>query len=281
MQAADEVRRMTSGDPGSDGLRAGVCARFAWDGARSRVQDLSQAGGYRLALPSTFKPYVEASQINTGGGVVGGDAITTRLDVEEGGDVVFSTQGAERVYRSAGPVASMSVALRLAGGARLDWLPQQTILYAGARLRRRIEVAMTGDSRLLMVELVTFGRPASQEGTEAVDVDDHWRIRRDGRLIYAEGLRLAGAMTTRLARGAIGGQAVTSGIVLYITADAGERLAGVRDLLEETGCEAGASAWNGMLAVRLLAHRPADAVRTAAAVARHLAQRDMPRVWSV
>lgn len=264
------------------GARGGwIAARFAQGEHGTTITDLSEGGGYRLALPTTFAAHVEAAQINTGGGVAGGDHVATRITACHGSDVVFSTQGAERVYRTTGPASQIAVALTLAGSARLDWLPQQTIVFAGARLERRIDVEMAAGGRLLMTEIVTFGRPASAERREPVDVCDHWRIRRDGRLVFAEAFRLCGIMSQVLDRPAIGGGARSSAIVLLVAPDAADRLEAARAALAMAPCEAGVSGWNGLLCARLLGQRPADVIAGVAGLARALAGRAMPRVWSI
>jgi urease accessory protein len=262
-------------------VAGGVAARFAARRGQSGIRELAQHGGYRLALPDTFAPHVEGSQINTGGGVAGGDRVETRIVVDSGADAVFSTQGAERIYRSGGRAAELDVALSLAPDARLDWLPQQTILYAGAEMRRRITVDLAASSRLIMAEILTFGRPASREGRGPARIDDQWRIRRDGRLVLAEALRLVGDMTEVLSRPAVGGDIRTSAVVVHIAPDAPERLHHARVALEGTMCDHGVSAWNGLLVARCLAHRPADAIAAVSGLVRVLTRRELPRVWAI
>ncbi|MDX2158208.1 MAG: urease accessory protein UreD [Hyphomicrobiaceae bacterium] len=259
----------------------GAHVRLGAASGRTVVRELKQSGGYRLAMPSTFADHIEVSQINTGGGVAGGDRVETSVAIEQGADAVFSTQGAERIYRSSSAASEIGVRLTLAAGGRLDWLPQQTILYAGARLRRRIEVDAAADSRLLMVEMLTFGRPASEECGEPARVDDQWRIRRGGRLVLTEALRLTGEMKSVLARPAVGGAARASAIVVHLAPDAPDRIDEARSALENVPCEAGVSAWNGLMVGRFLAQRPADVIVGVSQLARALGRRDMPRVWSI
>lgn len=262
-------------------VTGGVAGRFGLRAGRSVATHLTESGGYRLAMPSTFAAHVEAAQINTGGGVAGGDRVDTSISVASGADVVFSTQGAERIYRSAGATARLEVSLTVEAGARLDWLPQQTIVFAGARLARRIEADVAGDGRLLLVEVLTFGRASAAEDPGSAEISDQWRIRRDGRLVLAEALRFSGEMGATLARPAVGGGARTSAIAAYLAPDGADRLEAARLALAETPCEFGVSAWNGLLVARLLARRPADAIAAVAALATTLAGRAMPRVWSI
>jgi urease accessory protein len=261
--------------------RGGVRVRFDAAGGRTRAANVHQSGGFRLPLPDTFARHLEAALVNTGGGIAGGDHVETRIEAAGGSDVVFTTQAAERIYRSQGEACVLEVAIRLDAGARLDWLPQQTILYAGARLTRRIEVDVAGDSRLLLAEMLTFGRAASQESVAPVAISDQWRVRRDGRLVFAEALRVQGGMAEALAPAAMAGGARASAVALLVAPDAEDFVARARGALDGAACEAGVSAWNGLLAARLLALRPADAIRALGRLAEALAGRPMPRVWSI
>jgi urease accessory protein len=261
-----------------------VRMRLAQAGGQTHVAELSERGGYRVALPTTFTRHVEATIINTGGGLVGGDRVEIRADLGAGADAVLSTQAAERVYRSPSADAQIDVHLSLAEGSRLDWLPQQTILYAGSLLRRRIEVEMRATSTLLMAETLTFGRPASAEIPASAGLADSWRIRRNGALVFAEELRLDGEHKALLSRPAVSGGARCAALILLVAPDAEERLEGLRSALAATiadDVEHGASAWNGMLAFRCLGMRAADVVAAVAATAGTLSRRPLPRVWSI
>ncbi len=260
-------------------VTGGVHARFLSDGTRTAVASVVERGGYRLARPSTFAAHLEALLVNTGGGVVGGDRIETVYELGSGADVVHTTSSGERIYRSDGAPARLDVRIALEPGTRLDWLPQQTILYAGGRLERRVEVDVVGDSRLLMVELTTFGRPESDEGLAPASLNDQWRVRRDGQLVYAEAVRLSGEFGQTLDRLAVAGGARASALVLFLGRDASELVEPMRRSLECDTCETGVSAWNGLLAARALARRPGDLIAALGRAIPVLSRRALPRVW--
>ncbi|MGE0700536.1 MAG: urease accessory protein UreD [Hyphomicrobiaceae bacterium] len=261
-------------------VTGGVNARFLSDGTRTVVASVAERGGYRMTRPSTFAPHLEALQLNSAGGIAGGDRIETRYELGPGADVVHTTSSGERVYRTAGPPARLELSVLLEPGARLDWLPHQTLVYAGASLDRRIEVQMASDSRLLLVEMLTFGRPESNEGDMAVRINDQWRIRRDGRLVYAEALRFSGVLGDVLTRPAIGGGARASAVLLLVARDAPDQVDPVRRVLESDAWESGVSAWDGLLAARLLAQRPGQLVAALARAIPILSGRALPRVWA-
>lgn len=235
----------------------------------------------RLRLPRRPIGACEAVLLNTAGGIACGDRFSVEADLGPGADLVLTTTAAEKIYRSDGPVSTMETRVGLSPGARLCFLPQETILFDRAALRRRFEADLAGDARLLAFEAVLFGRAARFERIEAGSFTDTWRIRRDGRLVYADGLRLVGPITERLERAALGGGARAMATLIDVSPEAEERLEEVRALLEAvgSGVEAEASAWNGHLVVRFLSP-DADALR-AAALRVLVAYRGvpMPRVW--
>jgi len=254
-------------------------ALFEKAGSRTYLARLFETGGLRLHLPRAEQA-CEAVTINCGGGVVGGDAMTYGIELGPSATAVLTSQSAEKIYRSDGPDAAIDLHLRLGTGARLDWIPQETILFNQARLARRLNVEMAADSRLLLIESLVFGRRAMGESRISGFVCDSWRIRRDGKLIFAEEFRLDGDLASVLDRPACGGGARACATLLYVAPGAESRLEALRAaLLSQPGCEAGASAWDGMLTARLTASAPEDlraALRTAMLFLRGAG---VPRVW--
>ena len=260
-------------------VRGGVQARFHAARGGTHITDLAESGGYRLRFPTTHAPHLEATQINTGGGVAGGDRVDFAFVADSGTDVVVATQAAERIYRTNGPESRIGMRLTLAAGARLDWLPQETILYSGARLQRRFEVELAPDAQLLMVEAITFGRIASGEAMASGELDDGWRVRRDGRLIFADRTRLDGHIGELLARPALAGGDRAMAIMLFVAPDATDRLDAVRAVLADARSHCGASAWNGMLTVRFQGADGGSVRRDVINVVQMLSGRPLPRVW--
>jgi urease accessory protein len=239
---------------------------------------VAESGGYRVRFPSAGSA-CEGVFINTGGGMAGGDRMALDVSLGEGATAVLTTQGAEKVYRSDGQDAEVAVRLSLAPGSRLDWLPQEQILFNGARLRRTLEIAMAGDASLTLVESVVFGRLARGETLDAGAFRDRWRVRRDGRLVLAEDVRLDGAIHQALARKALGGGARALATVLHLAPDAEARRDGARAALDGARCECGASAWNGMLVARFLSPDPQALRADLARFLEHFRGRPLPRSW--
>ncbi len=260
--------------------RGEVRAEFARSGSRTEARRLFETGGYRLRMPRSHASGCDAVIVNTSGGMAGGDHVRIRATAGAGSDVTLTTTAAEKIYRSDGATTRVEVDLAVKAAATLRWLPQETILFDDAKLSRRLEVAMDGDASLLIGEMLVFGRLAMGETMRRGLVEDRWRVRRDGRLVFAEALRLEGTIAETLDRPALAAGARASATLLYVAADAGDRLDPVRATLDGSdGCTVGASAWNGLLSVRALSPSPAHLRSAILPVLTILHGRPLPRSW--
>ena len=200
---------------------------------RTRIETLYQEGCAKIRLPHTHDLSLQAVLINTAGGLTGGDNVAWQVDVAPMSRVVLTTQACERVYRSLGDDAVVRTRLRVGAGAHLDWLPQETILFDGARLNRALDVELEGDASLFAIEAILLGRSAMGETARSAHLLDNWRIRRDGRLVHAESTRLSAAELERDALSTLAGNAAFATLV-YLGADAEQREARVAGLLSGT-----------------------------------------------
>ena len=256
-----------------------VAVTVARLGPATRATRIAEAGSLRLRMPRVPGPSLEAVLINTGGGIACGDRFDVGVDAGRETQLVLTTPAAEKAYRSDGATAEIAVRLTLAAGADLAWMPQETIVFDRARLRRRFEADMAADARLLLFEAVVFGGTARGEEVGEGFFEDRWRIRREGRLVHADTLRLGGPVAALLERPAIAGGARALATLLYMAPDAESRLDEARSLLVGNICIAGASAWNGLLAVRFLARDGAELRRDAIAFLKGFRGCALPRVW--
>lgn len=257
--------------------RGEIRADFDAHGVTTRVGRLYETGGLRLRFPKA-REICEGVIVNTAGGVVGGDRARLAFSAGAGARVALTTQSAEKIYRSDGPPARIETSLRLEAGATLDWLPQETILFDRASLIRALEVDMAADARLVACESVVFGRLAMGETCASGHFRDRWRVRRAGRLIFAEDVRLE-APVAMLDRPAIGAGARALATLLHVAPDAPARLDGCRAALEKIGCESGVSALDGFLVARLVSSSPENLRLAILALFSHLLGRAGPRVW--
>jgi urease accessory protein len=253
----------------------------AASGGRTRRKLVHEDGSLRIRFPNAAPEALEAVIVNTGGGMTGGDRFAIEIALEERASLIAGTAAAEKVYRSNGPDAEMAVQLDIAEGARLFWLPQETILFDQARLSRSIDIDLAPGASLLMAEAVVLGRAAHGEAMAQGMLADRWRVRRGGKLVYADTARLDGAISEKLEQAA-----VTNGGIAFATvlcAPGGdEQLAAVRALDETCSNkflgEVGISAWNGIAVARLCAKDGATLRHDLIAVLAALGAQ-VPRLW--
>ena len=263
----------------------GVRLRFGKVGARTMRLELAESGGYRARFPTAYDERCEAVLINTAGGMAGGDRAVTRIVLDPGAQAVVTTQAAEKIYRSQGSQTQVETRIDVATGAELAWLPQETILFSGSRLSRSLDVALAADAGFIAAETLYFGRAAMGESLSRGHLHDRWRIRRDGKLIFAEDLRLDGAIDATLGRKAVGQGARAVATVLATGSGQPEKLPEIRALLADdsafTAVEAGAGTLDGFLLIRLLSSDAQALRRALVMLLGHLTGRALPRTWSI
>lgn len=246
-------------------------------GAGYRIAGLHQSGSAKLFLPRVHRTVPEVVFLNTSGGLTGGDRLHYGLTVGAGAAAVATTQTAERAYASAGGRAEVTVALTVGAGGRLDWMPQETILFDGAALDRRTLVEMAPDASVLLVELLVLGRAAMGETVRRLSLSDWREVRRGGIPVLIEPLKLSDA--TLLGQPALLGSARAVASVALVAPDAEARLGLVRAVLGSDGVRGAASAWGGKCILRLMADEALPLRRALVKVLSALRDGPLPRVW--
>ena len=234
----------------------------------------------RVRFPNTDGAALEAVTVNTAGGMTGGDRHHLDLHVGAEAKLTVTTAAAEKIYRSLGPDAEIDIKLGVDAGGTLSWLPQETIVFDRARLKRGIEADLADGASLLMAEAIVFGRSAMGETVEQGALTDRWRVRRCGQLMFAETVRLDGAVARKLAEPAVAAAGAAIATVLAVPGDAAEIGAKVEAVRAQSFCgEVGISAWNGLAVTRLCAKDGASLRRDLALVLAALGAA-VPRLWS-
>jgi urease accessory protein len=255
--------------------RVALAAEF--DRGITRRARLHEAGSLRVRFPGARARELQAVLINTAGGIAGGDRFD--LDIAAGAQARLSvtSAAAEKVYRSLGPDAQIRIRLAAGAAASLAWLPQETILFDGARLDRAIDIDLAADARLIFAEALVLGRTGMGEAVEHGALADRWRVRRGGALVYAETVRLDGAIAAKLGEAAVANGGAALATVLIVPGDA-EVLGRLR-ALEDLRGEVGTSAWNGLAVARLCAADGAALRHDLVAVLAALRGPSLPRLW--
>jgi urease accessory protein len=280
-----------SDEPGPADVHGGAKLRFAPSGDGTRLADLYQRAPLRVLFPQVLDHGVPtAVVVTTTGGLVGGDRLDLDVVADEGARALITAQAAEKVYRSLGADCRIRVRLTADPGGWLEWLPQETILFEGARLRRTTSLDVAPSARVMAGEFLVFGRSASGETLSRGLVHDAWEVRRGGRLVWMDALHMEGDLTKPLMSAACFSGFAATATMLYAGDDGEARLDLARELVneyEDVNVKAAATVVGGVLVVRWLG-RDGLRLRTAygavwAAFRHHVGglRAALPRVWSV
>jgi urease accessory protein len=244
----------------------------------TRRRGLYEAGSLRVRFPSPEDEGLSAVLVNTAGGIAGGDRFD--IDIASAGDarLTVTTAAAEKIYRANGPAASLNVRLKAEGRSHLSWLPQETILFDRTRIHRRFDVSLSETASLLLCEIVVFGRLAMGERMREGEFLDNWRLRRGGRLVFAENIRIDGEIDAKLASPAIAKGGVAIGTALIVPGDEA-LIEQIRELAPTFGGEVGISAWNGFAMARFCAQDAARLRADMMAVLGRASGSALPRLW--
>ncbi|GAB0119250.1 urease accessory protein UreD [Acidisoma sp. 7E03] len=266
--------------------------RVAFDrrGTQTVLAVLRQEGCLKARQPRPEPGGIpETVLLNTSGGITGGDDLAAECEARAGTHFVATTQAAERYYRASpgSPPATIRSSLRVAKGALLEWLPQETILFDRAAVSRSLTVDLAAGARFLGVESLIFGRQAMGERVETLQLMDRIIIRQAGRLLLHDATRLQGEVAMLMGRAGTFADARAMATVVFVTPEAEGFVSPLREalgtgLLPDHALEAGVSAWNGLVLARLLA-RDGAVLRQAVMVALDILRGGaaLPRVWQL
>ena len=244
----------------------------------TRRRALHESGSLRVRFPSPEGEGLSAVFVNTAGGIAGGDRFDIDIVAGEGARLTLTSAAAEKVYRTESSASVLNIALKAQAHSHLAWLPQETILFDRARVLRHIDIDLAETASLLFCEIVVFGRAAMGERMQRGEFVDHWRMRRGGRLVFAENIHLDGDIGEKLARPAIANGGTAIGTALVVPGDEAlvER---IRRLSESLAGEVGISAWNGFAMARFCAQDAAALRADMTAVLGRASSSALPRLW--
>lgn len=245
---------------------------------KTRLRNLHEHGSLRVRFPSPEGEGLSAMLVNTAGGVAGGDIFDIDVTAGAYSKITLTTASAEKIYRSHGPNATINVALRVGDEACLAWVPQEAILFDRGRVSRKIDIDLAETATLLLSEIVVFGRAAMEEAITQGSIVDRWRVRRGGKLVFAETVRLDGDIASKLGKPAIanGGVAVGTALIAPGNEAVVER---IRTLQDSFAGEVGVSCWNGFAMARFCAQDAAAVRADMMVVLMQAGIAPLPRVW--
>ncbi|MGD9615426.1 MAG: urease accessory protein UreD [Alphaproteobacteria bacterium] len=252
------------------------------DGA-TVLDRLFQTGCLKARFPrGSERGWLDVVTLNISGGIAGGDQLIGAFEIAADARATIASQAAERYYRApaGGPAARVRMRLSVGDGAAAEWLPQETILFDGCAIDRRLNVELSDSSWFVGVEGLVFGRAAMGERVRTGQIHDVIRVRRAGRLIWHDAVRMDGDMDALLRRPAVANGARAVANLIHVAPEAERRVDAVRAALADLPAESGVSGWDGMLVARLLAAGAAPLRQAViAALGAVRSERNLPRVW--
>lgn len=268
---------------------------FKRRGAHTVLDSLYQQGCYKARLPPpSAEQAPEAILINTSGGMTDGDHLSCIASWQPDTAALVTTQAAERIYRSREAAATVRSELHIGRDATACWLPQETILFDEGRLDRLTNVSMVSGSSLFAVESIVFGRAGMGEVVASGRVSDLWRIRIDGKLVFADSVVFENIgdsdLNTQLSHAPVANGATAIATIIYAGHDCAALLDNFRRALAQSDVVAGATNLGDLVVARVLANngqRLRDAVMRVFSVAKFNGGDDLPhrgfelpRVWN-
>lgn len=149
------------------GWRGQLTLDYRRDGQRCVVQDRHDGPLRVLASLYPESPSIcHNVLLHPPGGIVGGDELHIAVTLAEGAHALLTTPGATRFYRSAGDTATQSLAARVAGGARLEWLPLESIAHSGCIAENRMRFELVANAEMIGWDVLALGLPASGQAFE-------------------------------------------------------------------------------------------------------------------
>ncbi len=198
----------------------------------TELDRLFQAGCLKARFPRrAVRGWSDVVTMNISGGIAAGDTLTSAFEIGTGARAAIASQAAERYYRAASgsTVARVSAHISVGDNAAAEWLPQETILFDGCAMDRSLDVELSDSSWFVGVEALVFGRAAMGERVHTGRIRDMIRVRRAGRLVWHDTLRMEGEIDALLQRPAIANDARAVASLVHVAPKAEKQVDTVRD----------------------------------------------------
>jgi urease accessory protein len=241
--------------------RAEGAGRIVLSGSENgtRIMDVFERSPIRVMFPRAGGGAPgEAVLVNTAGGIAGGDRLKFCVTALADASIAVTSQAAEKVYRALNEPARIATKLKVCEGAKLAWLPQETIVFNWGRLSRKTEIELSSGAELLALEWLVLGRAAHGEEMVGGHITDGWRVKTDGRLIWADSFRVTDQMFPHLHRKALLSNCKAVGTLIYFGPYLDIRLEFSRDIAPSLDCQCAATSVGGLIIVRFAAKVPSD-----------------------
>ena len=282
-------------DPGTNRVLGIAEIGFAVCDGATRLTHLYQHSPLRVLFPGAEpSEVVLAVLVTTSGGLVAGDRLEIQVRLQPGAAAHVTASAAEKIYRSpktgGGATTRIAQCLSIGSGGWLEYLPPETILFDGVRLRRQTRLQLGNGAGFLGGSIIVFGRRARGEAFTHGLFSDRLEVWRNGALVWGDALRIGEDVAAVMADPAcFAGAAACATLILAPPGGNPQRfLEAAREIQQASalsGLRAGVTAVNGMLVARWLGRDPLALRRAYAELACHLRAAAMglparlPRPW--
>lgn len=256
-------------------LQAGLFLGFEEDQVTTRLVKRNHFGPLLVQKPlyPEGREVCQAVIIHPPGGVVGGDQLKIAVKVGAAGKAQITTPGAAKWYKANGHISRQNVTLEIGSGGSLEWLPQETIFFDKVNVELEHDVALGKDASYIGCEILCFGRTASGESFNDGQIRQRIGIRREGKLIWHEQLRLSGGSPAMRNPLLLAGSTVCATLIAVGQTVSTAVLEAAREsaaLITAGGGEAGISQLKGLVVARYLGNSSQTARRVMLDVWGHL-----------
>ncbi|MGY8680667.1 urease accessory protein UreD [Bradyrhizobium sp. UFLA05-153] len=228
-------------------------------GSVTRIANLYDKFPTRIMFPRIAgDAAIEAVLVNAAGGIAGGDRFELDIIAVDDARVAMTSQAAEKIYRALNEPARINTRLKARDSAKLAWLPQETIVFDGARICRQIEIDLHPGAELIALEWIVLGRAARGEEITRGYIRDSWLVRRGGRLIWADSFLVTDSTIRHLSRKALLSDRRAIGTLIYCAPHPDRRLELLREVAQSRQCDCAVTMVSGLIVVRFAARESSD-----------------------
>lgn len=189
------------------------------------------------------------------GGMVTGDSLDISIKVEAGAHGLLTTPSAGKIYRGDRSDTGQHQRLHcvVSKEAILEWLPQETIVFDGARGEGAVKIDLQEGARFCAWDIVCLGRPASGERFTSGYFRQDLQVFRNAVPLYIERNRFQGGSLLLESPWGLHGQPVAGTLVAGVDLT-GQQLDAYRQQLmaAATGDLVALSAFDGLVVCRYL-----------------------------
>lgn len=245
---------VTADTPAFGCWQAALELRYARRGERTALVARRQQGP--LTLQKSLYPegdhVCHNILLHPPGGIAGGDSLVIDARLDRGSHALITTPGAAKWYRSAGRWASQRVHLQIAAGALLEWLPQETIAFDGARADSSVDIQLEPGGRLFYWDIVCLGRPASHEQFASGEWRQRLSISHGDKPLFVEQARIEGGSCILASPVGMAGQPVMASIFVTLDTLDANRIDRLRSIPVVASAQAGVTVIDQLLVARYL-----------------------------